>query len=300
LPIKSEPITLTKEQLDRIKENKEKALKRLKETQDKKNNSTNASPSITPTASPKKELVPVQSKTIVDEIPIEMNLKQESGWNEILKEEFKKNYFISLKKFIAEERKTQTIYPPNEKIFNSFNFCTWDNLKVVILGQDPYINPNQAVGLSFSVPKSANIPPSLQNIYKEIKNNYPDYKIPTHGSLENWSKQGILLLNTVLTVRKSSSNSHAGKGWETFTDYVISQIAAKKKSIIFVLWGRNAQDKKKILQKYPSVSFLESAHPSPFSADKFFGNGHFLKINQLLKQFGQAEINWDVDYDPSK
>ena len=216
-----------------------------------------------------------------------------NSWDILLKDEFKKPYYLNLRKFLVQEYKTQTIYPDMNNIFNALKYTDYKDVKVVILGQDPYHQPNQAHGLCFSVLKGVNPPPSLQNMYKEIHAEY-GYPIPQHGELTYWAEQGVLMMNTVLTVRESQPNSHKGMGWEIFTDNVITILNARPEPMVFLLWGANARAKKKIITN-PNHLVLESAHPSPLSAyNGFFGNGHFKKANEFLKSKGMAEIDWQI------
>ncbi|MBQ3523547.1 MAG: uracil-DNA glycosylase [Clostridia bacterium] len=216
-----------------------------------------------------------------------------NSWDILLKDEFQKPYYLNLRKFLVQEYKTQTIYPHMNNIFNALKYTDYKDVKVVILGQDPYHQPNQAHGLCFSVLKGVNPPPSLQNMYKEIHAEY-GYPIPTHGELTYWAKQGVLMMNTVLTVRESQPNSHKGMGWEIFTDNVITLLNQRPEPMVFLLWGANARAKKKIITN-PNHLVLESAHPSPLSAyNGFFGNGHFKKANEFLKSKGIQEIDWQI------
>ena len=216
-----------------------------------------------------------------------------NSWDVLLKDEFQKPYYLNLRKFLVQEYKTQTIYPNMNNIFNALKYTDYKDVKVVILGQDPYHQPNQAHGLCFSVLKGVNPPPSLQNMYKEIHAEY-GYPIPDHGELTYWAEQGVLMMNTVLTVRESQPNSHKGMGWEIFTDNVISLLNLRPEPMVFLLWGANARAKKKLITN-PNHLVLESAHPSPLSAyNGFFGNGHFKKANEFLKSKGMAEIDWRI------
>ncbi len=216
-----------------------------------------------------------------------------NSWDILLKDEFQKPYYLNLRKFLVQEYKSQTIYPNMHDIFNALKYTDYKDVKVVILGQDPYHQPNQAHGLCFSVKKGVNPPPSLQNMYKEIYAEY-GYPIPQHGELTYWAEQGVLMMNTVLTVRESQPNSHKGMGWEIFTDNVISLLNLRPEPMVFLLWGANARAKKKIITN-PNHLVLESAHPSPLSAyNGFFGNGHFRKSNEFLKQNGMTEIDWKI------
>lgn len=216
-----------------------------------------------------------------------------NSWDTLLKDEFQKPYYLNLRKFLVEEYNTQTVYPHMNDIFNALKYTDYKAVKVVILGQDPYHQPNQAHGLAFSVQKGVKTPPSLQNMYKEIHAEY-GFPIPEHGELTYWAQQGVLMMNTVLTVRDSQPNSHKGMGWEIFTDDVISILNARPEPMVFLLWGANARAKKKIITN-PNHLVLESAHPSPLSAyNGFFGNGHFKKANEFLKAKGIAEIDWQI------
>lgn len=216
-----------------------------------------------------------------------------NSWDILLKDEFQKPYYLNLRKFLVQEYKTQTIYPNMSDIFNALKYTDYKDVKVVMLGQDPYHQPNQAHGLCFSVKKGVKAPPSLQNMYKEIYAEY-GYPIPDHGELTYWAEQGVLMLNTVLTVRESQPNSHKGMGWEVFTDNIISLLNQRPDPMVFLLWGANARAKKKIITN-PNHLVLESAHPSPLSAyNGFFGNNHFKKANQFLKSKGLREIDWQI------
>lgn len=212
-------------------------------------------------------------------------------WKEVLKEEFKKEYFFKLKEFLEKEYSNKTVFPKRENIFRAFKLTEYDKVKVVILGQDPYHDVNQANGLAFSVNEGVKLPPSLVNIYKEITNEYGGV-IPKNGDLESWAKQGVLLLNTVLTVRAHMPNSHKNKGWETFTDEVIRKLNDKSKPIVFLLWGNNAKRKKSLIDTNKHY-VLESVHPSPLSSHRgFFGCNHFIKVNEILNYLNEGEIKW--------
>lgn len=216
------------------------------------------------------------------------------SWYLKLKDEFDKDYFKSLQEFLNKEYKQFTIYPKEENIFNALNLVSYEDVKVVIIGQDPYHEPNQAHGLSFSVEKDVVIPPSLQNIYKELQSDLGCF-VPTHGNLTKWAKQGVLLLNTVLTVRKNYANSHKDKGWEEFTKRIIQVLNEREKPVVFILWGNCA----KSLEKYITNSrhkIIKSAHPSPLSCyNGFWGSKPFSKTNGYLKQFGEKEIDWQIE-----
>lgn len=220
----------------------------------------------------------------------------EPGWLSVLGQEFEKPYLKNLKSFLLEEKqKGFSVYPKGTDIFNAFNHTSFDQVKVVILGQDPYHGTNQAHGLSFSVKKGMVVPPSLKNMYKELANEFADFKIPNHGNLTSWADQGVLLLNATLTVRAHEAGSHQNKGWEIFTDKVISELSEQRKGIVFLLWGRYAQQKEHLIntQKH---HVLKAAHPSPFSAyNGFFGSGHFAKANAFLVEQGLKPINWEIE-----
>lgn len=220
-----------------------------------------------------------------------MDVKIEQSWKDALKDEFEKDYFINLTNFIKKEYLSgKAIYPKPSNIFNAFNLCPLDNVKVVIIGQDPYHEPNQAHGLCFSVQKGVNYPPSLVNIYKEIENDL-GYKSVTNGDLSYWAEQGILLLNSSLTVKAHYAGSHSCIGWEMFTDSVI-KILSYKEGVVYLLWGSFAQKKAEIIDINKNL-VLKSVHPSPLSAHRgFFGNHHFSKTNQYLKSLGKKEIIW--------
>jgi uracil-DNA glycosylase len=220
-----------------------------------------------------------------------MDVKIEPSWKQRLSEEFNKPYFLQLIEFVKNEYQSNTIYPPGKEIFKAFDSCNFEQAKVVIIGQDPYHGPGQANGLCFSVRDGVRIPPSLVNIFKEIKNDLGK-PIPPSGDLERWANQGVVLLNATLTVRASTPGSHQNKGWEGFTDAVIQKISAEKENVVFLLWGAYAQKKGEIIDRSKHL-VLMSAHPSPFSADRgFFGNKHFSKTNQYLKSKGLKEIDW--------
>jgi uracil-DNA glycosylase len=220
-----------------------------------------------------------------------MDVKIEQSWKNILADEFEKDYFKNLTAFVKSEYQNHTIYPPGKLIFSAFDHCTFDDLKVVIIGQDPYHGNGQANGLCFSVSDGIKKPPSLVNIFKEIKDDL-EIPIPESGNLERWAKQGILLLNATLTVRANQAGSHQKKGWEIFTDAVIKAISTKKEGIVFILWGAYAQRKGAVIEA-DKHCILQSAHPSPFSAyNGFFGNKHFSKTNQYLAKTGKTPIKW--------
>ncbi|MBQ7653197.1 MAG: uracil-DNA glycosylase [Clostridia bacterium] len=216
-----------------------------------------------------------------------------NDWNELLKEELQKDYYQKLRVFLADEYRRYTVYPDMYDIFNAYKYTSYSDVKVVILGQDPYHNPNQAHGLAFSVKKGVDIPPSLKNIYKELHDEI-GFQIPSHGYLVDWTKQGVFLLNTVLTVRAPTANSHAGKGWEQFTDETIKLINQKDAPVVYLLWGANARSKAKLITN-PKHLVLQSPHPSPLSAfNGFFGNGHFKKANDFLNKYG-LNVDWTIN-----
>ncbi len=217
-----------------------------------------------------------------------------NDWLPAVEAEFKKPYYTNLYKFVLNEYKTQVVYPPSEKIFTALNLTPLHNVKVVILGQDPYHNVNQAMGLSFSVPKDQkDIPPSLINIYKELHDDQ-GCTMPNNGDLTYWAGQGVLLLNTVLTVRAHQAASHAGKGWEQFTDAIIEAVNEENRPVVFMLWGAHAQAKQQMLNN-PKHLILTAPHPSPLSAYRgFFGCGHFSKCNQFLEAHGEKPIDWQI------
>ncbi|WP_142414051.1 uracil-DNA glycosylase [Hathewaya massiliensis] len=217
-----------------------------------------------------------------------------NDWNELLNEEFSKEYYLNLRDFLINEYKTKTIYPDMHNIFNALHYTAYKDVKVVILGQDPYHGPNQSHGLSFSVKPGVKTPPSLVNIYKELHSDLDCY-IPNNGYLEKWAHEGILLLNTVLTVRAGEPNSHKNKGWEKFTDKIISLINEKEDPVVFILWGKNAQSKTKLITNSKHY-IIESVHPSPLSASRgFFGSKPFSKTNEFLKSIGKTEVDWQIE-----
>jgi uracil-DNA glycosylase len=219
-----------------------------------------------------------------------MDVRIAEDWKEHLNAEFNSDYFIQLTDFVRSEYLSKTVYPPGNLIFNAFEQCKWDDLKVVIIGQDPYHGPGQANGMCFSVNPGIPYPPSLRNIFKEIVREYGN-EIPMDGDLTRWAKQGVLLLNATLTVRDGEAASHQGKGWEVFTDNVIKTINKKKKNIVYLLWGNFARSKKKLINEKENC-ILESAHPSPLSAHRgFLGNDHFIKANEYL--YTQYQLRLD-------
>jgi len=220
-----------------------------------------------------------------------MSVEIESSWKNVLSEEFGKEYFKILSEKIRKEYLTKTVFPPPKLVFNAFAHCSFDAVKVVILGQDPYHGDGQAHGLSFSVPDGVKIPPSLMNMYKEIKDDIGT-DVPPSGNLERWADQGVLLLNATLTVQKGNAASHQGLGWEIFTDAVIKAISDKKQHVVFILWGKYAQEKGKVIDASKHL-ILTAAHPSPFSAyHGFFGCKHFSKANAYLESQKISPIKW--------
>ncbi len=219
------------------------------------------------------------------------DIKIDISWKSRLSEEFTQPYFKTLIDFVKQEYATATVYPPGKEIFHSFDACHFDDVKVVVIGQDPYHGPGQANGLCFSVHAGVRTPPSLVNIFKEIRNDLGK-PIPPSGDLARWAEQGVLLLNATLTVRAASPGSHQNKGWETFTDAVIRKISTEKEHVVFLLWGAYAQKKGEAIDRSKHC-VLMSAHPSPFSADRgFFGCKHFSKANEYLRSKGIGEIEW--------
>ena len=214
-----------------------------------------------------------------------------NDWDELLAEEFKKDYYLELREFLKAEYFSRRIYPPMNDIFNALRYTSYENARVVILGQDPYHGAGQAHGLCFSVKEGVKFPPSLQNIFKELKSEI-GIEPPKSGELVGWAKQGVLLLNTTLTVREGNPQSHKGHGWEVFTDKIISLMNEKKSPVVFILWGGNARAKKALITNRQHL-VLESAHPSPLSAyNGFFGCNHFIKANEFLLSANEAAIDW--------
>lgn len=224
-----------------------------------------------------------------------MDVKIEEGWKAVLANEFRQDYFLHIVTTLKTEKITgRTIYPPGSLIFNAFTQTPFDDVKVVLIGQDPYHGPGQAMGLSFSVPRGIKPPPSLQNIFKEIRSDLGIPMDPGHGDLTAWARQGLLLLNASLTVRANEPMSHSGIGWMNFTDAVIRTLSDKKDNLVFLLWGRFAQEKQPLIDE-TKHAVLKAAHPSPFSADKgFFGCRHFSKTNELLVKYGKDPIDWSL------
>lgn len=217
----------------------------------------------------------------------------EESWKAVLAEEFRQPYFAAIKSFLVQEKQAgKTIYPPGPLIFNAFNHTPFDQVKVVILGQDPYHNPGEAMGLCFSVPKGKKVPPSLVNIYKEIHRDL-GLPIPSHGDLTAWTGQGVLLLNAMLTVEANQPASHQKIGWQTFTDAVIRHISEQKTGVVFLLWGKFAQGKQSLIDTQKHY-VLSAAHPSPLAGNAFQGCGHFSRTNELLQQQGKTPVQWTV------
>lgn len=216
-----------------------------------------------------------------------------NDWDLILKDEFTKEYYQKLRNFLAYEYKHTTIYPDMFDIFNALKFTSYQDVKVVILGQDPYHGPDQAHGLCFSVKKGVTPPPSLVNIFQELHTDL-NCSIPAHGELTKWTKEGVLLLNTVLTVRRGQANSHSNKGWENLTDMIISKLNERQEPMVFLLWGKPAKAKASFITN-PQHLILQCSHPSPYSADYgFFGSHHFSKTNAFLLEHGKAPIDWQI------
>lgn len=221
-------------------------------------------------------------------------MKIGNDWDELLKEEFESEYYLELRRFLAKEYREHTVYPDMYDIFNAFKLTPYNDTKVVIFGQDPYHEPNQAHGLAFSVQNGVKIPPSLLNIYKELNSELGCY-IPNNGNLTKWAKQGVMLLNNSLTVRASQANSHRNIGWEKFTDAVARLYNKREKPVIFMLWGNNAKEKMQIITN-PNHIILTSVHPSPLSASRgFFGCNHFKTANRILEREGLGTIDWQIE-----
>ncbi|MDF2939440.1 MAG: uracil-DNA glycosylase [Gammaproteobacteria bacterium] len=237
--------------------------------------------------------------TELAEVPVNGRVQLEASWKEALQDEFNKPYMESLREFLRQEKQAgKTIFPKGSEIFSALNLTPFDQVRVVIIGQDPYHGPNQAHGLCFSVKPGIPLPPSLKNIYKEI---YTELGIApaSHGCLIDWAKQGVLLLNAVMTVEQAKPGSHQGKGWEMFTDKIIELINEKHRHVVFLLWGSYAQNKGSIIDSNKHL-VLQSAHPSPFSVHRgFFGNGHFKKTNEYLELHGNKPINWQLGDPPA-
>lgn len=220
-----------------------------------------------------------------------MDVQIEESWKQILSAEFEKDYFRQLTDFVRNEYRSTTVYPPGKLIFNAFNLCPFEQVKVVIIGQDPYHGPGQAHGLCFSVNDNVPFPPSLRNIFKEIQDDLGK-PIPENGNLTRWAKQGVLLLNATLTVRAHQAGSHQRRGWEEFTDAAIRALAEQREHLVFILWGAYAQKKGAFIDRSRHL-VLTSVHPSPLSAHNgFFGNRHFSRANEYLQQHGQTPIEW--------
>ncbi|KAK6186339.1 hypothetical protein SNE40_008391 [Patella caerulea] len=242
----------------------------------------------------KAALEKIKSKSTHESCELSTSLRKAIGktWYEALQPEFTKPYFIQLCKFVESERNKGTVYPPSNQVYSWTNMCPIQQVKVVILGQDPYHGPKQAHGLCFSVQEGVKPPPSLVNMYKELSNDIDGFEIPTHGTLNGWAEQGVLLLNACLTVRAHQANSHAGKGWEKLTDAVINWLNKNSTGVVFMLWGAYAQKKGACIDK-KKHHILKAVHPSPLSAHRgFMGCKHFSKCNEFLKQQGQNPIDW--------
>ncbi len=223
-----------------------------------------------------------------------MAVRIDPSWYEVLKDEFEQPYFQQIKAFLLKEKaEGKTVYPPGNLLFNAFDTTPFDQVKVIILGQDPYHNVGQAMGLSFSVPPTVTVPASLKNIYKEINQDL-GLPIPKHGDLTAWAKQGVFLLNAMLTVQANAASSHKGIGWQKFTDAVIAQLSTQHEGgLIFLLWGNFAKEKSKLID-HDKHYVLEAAHPSPLAGGAFFGCKHFSKTNELLAQQGKTPIDWEI------
>lgn len=226
-----------------------------------------------------------------------MGLKDtlDASWQELLADEFEKPYWAELEAFVSQQRAENPgrIYPPEDKVFAALNFASYDDVRVVLLGQDPYHGPNQAHGLSFSVERGVSVPPSLRNMYKELEADL-GVKPPKHGSLESWAEQGVIMLNAVLTVRHKQANSHKKQGWEKFTDAVIKKLSAREEPMVFLLWGGSAKKKIKLIDT-DKHTVIQSAHPSPLSAHNgFFGSKPYSKVNEALEGMGKQPIDWSL------
>ena len=222
-----------------------------------------------------------------------MAIQLEASWLNVLQTEFEQEYMKNLKKFLVEEQSQYTVYPPNSEIFSAFQHTPFHSVRVVILGQDPYHGPGEAHGLSFSVKKGVRVPPSLRNIYKELKSDL-DIEPPPHGHLIEWAERGVLLLNTVLTVRHKTANSHKNKGWETFTDRAIQELSAQRENLVFILWGSKAKAKLPLIDT-SKHHIVQSAHPSPLAVRYgFFGSKPFSQTNAYFQTIGQEPIDWSI------
>ena len=224
------------------------------------------------------------------------SLLKDEQWRKVLAQEFTKPYWDKLEKFLESEEKARAkIFPPKQHVFRAFDSCAMEDVKVVIIGQDPYHDDGQAMGLCFSVPRGVKVPSSLHNIYKELKSDL-NCKIPMHGDLDKWAKQGVFLLNVSLTVRAHQANSHSKKGWENFTDAAIREIAKNRKGLVFLLWGKNAQEKEKLISKQNNHLILKCPHPSGLSAHRgFFGSKHFSQCNKFIESNGGEPIDWQIE-----
>ena len=221
------------------------------------------------------------------------NIKIEDSWKETLKHEFEQPYFQSIATYLRKEKQSgKKIYPPGSLIFNAFNTTPFEEVKVVILGQDPYHNPGEAMGLSFSVPKGVRVPPSLRNIYKELKDDL-GIEPPRHGDLTKWARQGVFLLNAMLTVEHKSARSHQKIGWQNFTNAVIRKLSDEREGLVFMLWGGFARKKKELIDRNKHL-VLEAAHPSPLAGGAYFGSRHFSKANAYLEEQGKQPVDWSV------
>jgi uracil-DNA glycosylase len=222
-----------------------------------------------------------------------MGAMSKTDWNPVLRQEFAKPYWAELQQFVATERQRSTVYPAHDEVFAALHLTPYSEVKAVILGQDPYHGPNQAHGLCFSVRKGVTLPPSLQNIFKELEQDL-GFAAPDHGCLDHWARQGVLLLNATLTVRRSQAASHQGKGWEVFTDEVLKSVNEKQDRVVFILWGASARKKKALIDTSRHV-IIESPHPSPLSASSgFFGSRPFSRANAALVEAGREPIDWAI------
>jgi uracil-DNA glycosylase len=246
---------------------------------------------LAPTDRKRARVMPTDLDPAVEQLIVHL---REPSWRSVLADEFQEPYFVGLANFLEKERSTaREIYPPPEHVFSQLALCPFDRVKVVILGQDPYHGPGQAHGLSFSVQLGVAVPPSLDNIFKELTDDPDvDFSRPDHGNLEKWARQGVLLLNSVLTVEARRAGSHGNRGWERFTDAIVKAISDEREGVVFMLWGRYAQNKGRVIDT-KKHHVLTSAHPSPYSAEGFFGKRHFSTANRLLGQ--RRKIDWRLD-----
>ncbi|KAK5910201.1 hypothetical protein CesoFtcFv8_004059 [Champsocephalus esox] len=286
-------IKVSKKRISKDVTESEKDAKHPKKPKSSAAESEVSSPSLAPLSPDQLERIARNKRAAIEErTSAETPPGFGESWREGLSVEFEKPYFKNLMDFVSQERKSCTVYPPAEEVFTWTQMCDIRDVKVVILGQDPYHGPNQAHGLCFSVKKPERPPPSLENMYKELVTDIEGFQHPRHGDLTGWSEQGVLLLNAVLTVRASNANSHKGRGWETFTDAVVQWLSNNQEGLVFMLWGKYAQKKGAAIDGERHL-VLQEGHPSPLSAHRgFFGCKHFSKANEYLVQSGKSPINW--------